>query len=117
MITRCPHCRTAFRVSEEHLVPAAGEVQCGICNQRFDGVANLQPEVAAPSADSGITGAKSTIDRPYVEEIEIPVWAFNDLESSERPADPTQSEDGVPEEQESRLRIDQAILFSSPYNV
>lgn len=31
LITRCPSCRTAFRVSADQLVVAAGSVRCGAC--------------------------------------------------------------------------------------
>jgi predicted Zn finger-like uncharacterized protein len=41
MITRCPGCRTAFRISVEHLRPAHGQVQCGICSQKFDAIEHL----------------------------------------------------------------------------
>lgn len=41
MITRCPGCRTAFRISVEHLRPAHGQVQCGICSQQFDAIEHL----------------------------------------------------------------------------
>ncbi|MBE0482644.1 MAG: DUF3426 domain-containing protein [Bacterioplanes sp.] len=34
-LTRCPHCRTTFRVRDEHLTIAKGAVRCGSCLQVF----------------------------------------------------------------------------------
>lgn len=34
-VTRCPHCRTTFRVRDEHLKVANGAVRCGSCLQVF----------------------------------------------------------------------------------
>jgi predicted Zn finger-like uncharacterized protein len=44
MITRCPGCQTAFRITVEHLRPAHGQVQCGICSQQFDAIEYLIEE-------------------------------------------------------------------------
>lgn len=41
LITRCPHCATAFRVTPSHLRPHGGDVRCGQCAQVFDGFATL----------------------------------------------------------------------------
>lgn len=37
--TRCPHCQTAFRVTQAQLALRAGQVRCGVCRHSFDGVA------------------------------------------------------------------------------
>lgn len=39
--TRCPGCRTVFRVSSEQLALRAGQVRCGQCKTIFDGNAEL----------------------------------------------------------------------------
>ena len=36
MIVECPHCHTRFRVREDQLAVAAGQVRCGICLALFD---------------------------------------------------------------------------------
>ena len=41
MITRCPRCETAFRVSENQLQARAGQVRCGRCHSIFDARAAL----------------------------------------------------------------------------
>lgn len=39
--TRCPNCRTIFRVTPQQLALRAGQVRCGHCHAVFDGVASL----------------------------------------------------------------------------
>lgn len=48
LATRCPYCRTTFRVANDQLKLRAGLVRCGACKQVFNGVEHLlQPEAAA----------------------------------------------------------------------
>lgn len=50
MITRCPTCLTAFRVSRTQLAARDGQVRCGACAHVFDAVTHLlvdAPVVAA----------------------------------------------------------------------
>lgn len=42
MITRCPTCNTAFRVTEAQLSARGGQVRCGACTHVFDASASLQ---------------------------------------------------------------------------
>jgi len=39
--TRCPGCKTIFRVTEQQLAMRTGQVRCGHCHTVFDGVAAL----------------------------------------------------------------------------
>ncbi|MEW6313050.1 MAG: DUF3426 domain-containing protein [Pseudomonadota bacterium] len=41
LTTRCPHCNTAFRVTQEQLQSHQGQVRCGRCQQVFDAFAAL----------------------------------------------------------------------------
>lgn len=41
LATRCPHCKTTFRVASDQLKLRGGIVRCGTCNQVFDGNASL----------------------------------------------------------------------------
>jgi len=53
LVTRCPACRTAYRVTPAQLVARAGRVRCGRCRAVFDAVAALEGprgEAPAPSA-------------------------------------------------------------------
>lgn len=65
LVTRCPNCATAFRVTPLHLQAHGGDVRCGHCAKIFDGFATLatiqepetanfpkvKPEAAPESAD------------------------------------------------------------------
>lgn len=52
MMTRCPTCSTAFRVTEEQLAAREGQVRCGRCNTLFDAVASLSSDpVTRPPRD------------------------------------------------------------------
>ncbi|MDR1311771.1 MAG: zinc-ribbon domain-containing protein, partial [Burkholderiaceae bacterium] len=42
MLTRCPQCQSVFNVSEEQLKRYGGLVQCGVCQQTFNGIHHLQ---------------------------------------------------------------------------
>ena len=47
MITRCPACATAFRVTEPQLRARAGQVRCGRCGALFDALSALSPDPAS----------------------------------------------------------------------
>ncbi len=57
MQTRCPRCRTTFRVRADQLAAAAGKVRCGACQSVFDArmyrlgapAANPPPAAAMPA--------------------------------------------------------------------
>ena len=65
MLTRCPHCQTAFRVTSEQLKLRQGQVRCGECRGVFNALESLAdeavpavPPVAAPETpivDAGAT--------------------------------------------------------------
>lgn len=76
MITRCPGCRTVFRLSAEHLKMARGQVQCGLCSLQFDAIENLLEESAVLPAPTD-EGAAPAPDEP--EPTEMPEWAYDDL--------------------------------------
>jgi predicted Zn finger-like uncharacterized protein len=38
LATKCPHCRTTFKVANDQLKLQAGLVRCGICQQVFNGI-------------------------------------------------------------------------------
>jgi predicted Zn finger-like uncharacterized protein len=48
LVTHCPECKTAFRVTEAILDQAGGQVRCGRCSHVFNGIEDLseQPEAA-----------------------------------------------------------------------
>lgn len=36
LLTKCPYCLTLFRIQQEHLAAAGGDVRCGICYKVFN---------------------------------------------------------------------------------
>ncbi|MGN6388157.1 MAG: DUF3426 domain-containing protein [Burkholderiaceae bacterium] len=56
LATRCPHCKTAFRVANDQLKLRGGLVRCGQCKEIFNGIENLLP------ADATQRPATSSID-------------------------------------------------------
>jgi predicted Zn finger-like uncharacterized protein len=44
MVTRCPSCGTAFRVTDQQLGARDGKVRCGRCDTLFDALATLSPD-------------------------------------------------------------------------
>lgn len=61
--TRCPGCKTIFRVTPQQLAMRAGKVRCGHCHTVFDGVAELlslaprlRSERAVPELDEAVLG-------------------------------------------------------------
>ncbi|MDR3157825.1 MAG: DUF3426 domain-containing protein [Zoogloeaceae bacterium] len=75
MLTRCPHCRTAFRVTREQLLARDGKVRCGACRKAFNAMGYLdteeresKPEPASmpPAADVD-DALEDTLDAPFLE--------------------------------------------------
>lgn len=52
LATRCPHCRTTFRVVQDQLKLRGGLVRCGACKEIFNGTENLLRPVTAPSTST-----------------------------------------------------------------
>jgi predicted Zn finger-like uncharacterized protein len=44
MLTRCPHCQTAFRVTPDQLKVRQGRVRCGTCGTAFNALDSLADE-------------------------------------------------------------------------
>ena len=51
LFTRCPDCRTTFRVTNEVLHKADGQVRCGRCSSIFSAYADLRERPEAPAAE------------------------------------------------------------------
>ena len=49
--TRCPHCETRFKITEEQLTAHHGMVRCGHCLQAFDARPDFIPEQPSPQLD------------------------------------------------------------------
>ena len=83
--TRCPGCKTVFRVTEAQLAMRAGQVRCGHCKTVFDGNAALislapRPHDETPSDDDAALGPPTVTLRN--------AQALEPIEPQPRPATP-----------------------------
>jgi predicted Zn finger-like uncharacterized protein len=62
MLTRCPECATAFRVSTEQLSVRDGYVRCGQCSTVFDASAALKLEIDLGRPDSAMDVQRDASD-------------------------------------------------------
>lgn len=62
-LTRCPHCKAAFKVSQEQLDVANGRVRCGACMNIFDALAYSLGE-SKPSATPSPSESSPAASKP-----------------------------------------------------
>jgi len=62
LVTRCPNCATAFRVTARHLQAHGGDVRCGHCAHVFNGFTTLTTVQELKADDSSKTvGARTDV--------------------------------------------------------
>jgi predicted Zn finger-like uncharacterized protein len=66
MFTRCPHCNTVFRITEEQLSAADGRVRCGRCRRVFNAGESLTEalEPLAPEDNEAAEASTGEIPEP-----------------------------------------------------
>lgn len=87
LITRCPHCDTAFRVYEHQLMKREGQVRCGACGNVFNAYDTLDDVEPGARDPLTIDGPPSLLPRQTdvpvgtpqaVHSVDIPVEAEDD---------------------------------------
>jgi predicted Zn finger-like uncharacterized protein len=78
LITRCPNCGTAFRITPFHLQAHGGDVRCGRCAKVFNGFSTLatmqEPEAAvSPSREAVETSPEETPNSSEAAPVAAPV--------------------------------------------
>jgi predicted Zn finger-like uncharacterized protein len=73
LVAQCPFCQTRFRLSQEHLQAAAGNVRCGACLKVFN--ATLTVNSAAEPTDAQPT-------QPTIPPLTQPAYALADSQST-----------------------------------
>jgi predicted Zn finger-like uncharacterized protein len=76
MITRCPACATAFRVTGSQLRTRAGQVRCGRCGALFDALTALSPDPSDPFTLSEADAAPTSTAPVLVVAEKDPVFDF-----------------------------------------
>jgi predicted Zn finger-like uncharacterized protein len=71
MYTRCPACKTAYRIGPEQLRAGRGEVKCQNCHAVFNALSSLADTVkdsskpgAVPEAEAPVLGARDSVALP-----------------------------------------------------
>ncbi len=75
MYTKCPECRTAFRVTVTVLRKAHGRVRCGGCSHVFDAIEHLHDEATGDEPEIGATGVRQR----FVEQSEELLKSLDEL--------------------------------------
>lgn len=86
ILTRCPHCQTCFRVTDEQLGMAGGKVRCGHCMGVFNARDARVAEKPAAGAPTSPQKARSASGAPRKPE-----------NAAEPPATPTEKSEPQPE--------------------
>jgi predicted Zn finger-like uncharacterized protein len=89
MLTRCPHCQTAFRVTPEQIKMRHGQVRCGTCQQVFNALDSLTdepPVVITPVVEPEVK--PEVIAPPVPEEPSPPTINEPDLQAAVEPKEP-----------------------------
>jgi predicted Zn finger-like uncharacterized protein len=83
--TRCPGCKTIFRVTSQQLAMRGGQVRCGHCHTVFDGVAALLSLAPRPRAER---------DEPEFDEAALgpPTVTLRNAQALELPPGPDESD-------------------------
>ncbi|MDL2284517.1 zinc-ribbon domain-containing protein [Oxalobacter sp. OttesenSCG-928-P03] len=64
LITKCPHCQTTFRVTDDQLKLYDGAVRCGVCQQIFNGTDHIQTEPPVLTDKTPVSEKKKTPPAP-----------------------------------------------------
>lgn len=67
MLTRCPGCGTAFRVTPDQLKARAGKVRCGHCSAVFNALETLEDSPPAGAAAAAAASPAEPASPPLVE--------------------------------------------------
>ncbi|MCB1906205.1 MAG: zinc-ribbon domain-containing protein [Rhodocyclaceae bacterium] len=98
MLTRCPHCRTGFRVRPEQLRLRGGRVRCGHCSKPFNALeALLEEDGSTPAALAGEDPASVSTDGVRPESNAAPLFMLEEADGGRHWADDDDDDDEIPE--------------------
>lgn len=99
MLTRCPSCSTAFRVTPEQLKARAGKVRCGNCNAVFNALETLEdaqpaaPAIPEPVAATAGQPAEQACETTATPSAGAPVESVAVAPEPAEPEEPTAAEE------------------------
>jgi predicted Zn finger-like uncharacterized protein len=106
LATRCPHCRTTFRVVQDQLKLRGGLVRCGACKEIFNGAENLlrpvQPPEAAQRGEAASAADAAPLPAPAAPRQEAPAQPAQEPAA---PASPAPAEPAAPPQPDPLLRM------------
>lgn len=95
LFTRCPGCKTIFRVTEPQLALRGGQVRCGHCRTVFNGRDELieldPPALADPDVQDELLKGPPTVTLRSAHALEPPPRDEDDDKEEEEPAPPPSS--------------------------
>lgn len=107
LYTRCPDCKTTFRITAEALSKAGGQVRCGRCACVFDAYAELRERQGDADVETGTHPVAAPDGEPGTDpgdRSETPPAAAEPDEAE--PFGPRQPDDGQDRSNDSRSRSD-----------
>lgn len=94
LVAQCPHCHTRFRVTQEHLAAADGDVRCGVCLEVF----NASNQAAPLTAPQPMPVPHAPVAEPVPTPSET-AWPHDELDLSHLELDAEVARLGALEEQ------------------
>jgi predicted Zn finger-like uncharacterized protein len=85
MLTRCPACSTAFRVTPEQLKARSGKVRCGHCNSVFNALETLEDSPSAAETVEITAPPAESLSSPITADMEIQETALESAPDAEPP--------------------------------
>jgi predicted Zn finger-like uncharacterized protein len=111
--TRCPGCKTIFRVSSQQLAMREGQVRCGHCRTVFDGelaLVSLAPRLRGQDDPSALSEA----------ELGPPTVTLRDAQAlspvHEEPGDLREPHGGLADEEDSPPSIDPRLAYAARFS-
>ena len=115
-VTRCPHCKTSFRIRDEHLKAAGGSVRCGSCLAVFKALDNLVTSQQPPRQPQPSTSRPNTAEKPQPQEASTARLAATDSASAlaaSATANSSGDNTSMPGSLESQQEVDANELFDN----
>lgn len=122
LATKCPHCRTTFRVAHDQLKLRAGLVRCGHCKEIFNGIEHLlppeRPSTKVEPADPVAPSPPASSELPQYDEAQSGTAPTPAPETVEQPEETNDVVATEPEEETppaSKLTFDLSADFEREF--